>query len=503
MREMPFDFADGSLFGNDAGEDELPQILNSYFVEQPAFAPFLSRAQNFRIARSRKGMGKSALLSKFAYDLRQLPDPPIVVKTTGAELIGIAPPPQSTNPLVLHNYWIGVLCARINYAIGTEIGFAFSDTSMALVESSEIAGFKSRNFVGALMARIKSSKIPIEITTQEYSNHEELFRRAFSEIPGRQVWLMVDDIDATFVNSPDHNSLVSSFFSACRSIVPQVEGLGIRASVRSDVWTALRKNEALDKCEQYCTELQWSPAELKAVLARKILAYLERKGTGHDELARIGGSGLDSAISAVFERLRWDRALVPPFRPLQILSAGRPRWLSQLCRLAGMQAAMHRRPRIGMSEIKAVLPEYSRLRLSDIYKEHDHRFDRLQQLIETFANGPARYVTANLLELIESEFLPVLPEPDCAEVDGQRLHSPLQLAHFLYKTGFLVGRVASGQPSRGSSEFVRYEHRPELLDDKRNLDDGLDWEIHPSYREALNIGRRQAARHPPVPAMLP
>jgi hypothetical protein len=153
------DLADGELFGNDAGEDEIPTILASYFVDQPAFERFLSTTERLQVARSRKGMGKSALLAKLAYDLQNRDC--IVIQTTGSELYGIQEP-TGLDFMSLQNYWKRVMCARINFELGKNLGFAFSDRSMALVEAAEVAGYKDRNIIGALLQRIKFGRIPIE-----------------------------------------------------------------------------------------------------------------------------------------------------------------------------------------------------------------------------------------------------------------------------------------------------------------------------------------------------
>jgi hypothetical protein len=141
---MEINLYDGTLFGNDAGEDEIPDVLASYFVDQPSFSEFFDRTARLRIARSRKGMGKSALLSKLAFDLDRDLERPLIVRVTGANLIGIAKP-DSFEYLPLQNYWTKVICARVNYEIGKTVGFAFGDRNMALVESAEIAGFKDKN----------------------------------------------------------------------------------------------------------------------------------------------------------------------------------------------------------------------------------------------------------------------------------------------------------------------------------------------------------------------
>ena len=494
QKRVILDYMDGALFGNDAGEDEAPDILDSYFVDQPAFQPFFSRKNSFRIAKARKGMGKSALLSKLAFDLEKDADRPLVVKITGANLVGILSPPKGASFLELQNYWQRVICARVNYALGGSVGFAFTDRDMALVESAEIAGFKSRNLIGSLLHRIKSSKIPVEVTPREAANHEELLRRAADENAERRVWLLVDDIDSTYIDTPEQQALVSTFFSACRALVRDVHDLSIRVTVRTDVWSNLRKNEDLDKAEQYITEISWSAADLKIILSKKVWSWLYRSDFYRGVVENINyRSSADSLLEFAFvRRVRWGASMVPPFRPVYVLSAGRPRWMAQLCRLAGVQASRQQKELIGTGEINGVMKTYSSYRLSDIYKEHEHQYANLQRLIETFSNSPAIYTTDDLMSQLAVRYVNIVGAGNIAEIDGFPYSSPLQLAHFLFKIGFIVGRREhNGQFD--NADFVRFEERPELLTDGRNADDGLLWEVHPAYRDALTIGKERKA----------
>ncbi len=498
---LVIDFADGALFGNDAGEDELPEVLDSYFVDQPAFKAFLSQDKPLEIARSRKGMGKSALLSKLAFDLEKDATSPIVIKTTGEKLIGILEPNYKSY-LQCQGYWSRVICARINYEVGKTVGFAFSENAMALVESSEMAGFRERSIVGALLQRVKSSKIPVEITIKEYGNHEELLRRALQTYSDRKVWLLVDDIDSTYIDTPEQQMLISTFFSACRSLVREFKGLNIRASVRSDVWSNFRDNEDLDKCEQYVTDISWSAGDLQTILSKKIYSYFERNFSKEAAPLRLDyRHNADALLDYAFaSRMRWGSSMVPPFRPIRILSAGRPRWMSQLCRLAGVEANRNAKPRIGIAEISGVMKRYSRLRLNDIYKEHSHQFAGLEKLIEAFSNAPARYDTNELLSQIARGYVNSVGAGSIGEIDGVPYRRHLQLAHFLYRIGFIVGRKEQ-EGVYPNADFVRFEERPELLTETA-LDDGLLWEVHPSYRDALSIGlkKREAVRQSREPA---
>ena len=100
------DLNDKELFGNDAGEDEKPSILESYFIDLKEFEDFYSLKQNLCVVSARKGMGKSALLNKFAYILEKLEqdNSAILVKATGNSLLGLGDF-EGKDQAYLENYW--------------------------------------------------------------------------------------------------------------------------------------------------------------------------------------------------------------------------------------------------------------------------------------------------------------------------------------------------------------------------------------------------------------
>jgi hypothetical protein len=282
------------IFGNNSGEDENPKILAGYFVEHQSFSKAYDKTRPLEIVKARKGMGKSALLSHLKYRLTDIHSPidprAVVIKVTGNELMGLADF-SGTDPSLLENRWRQVICKRISMELAKEIGFAGSDDSMSLIEAAEIEGFKGRNLVSGLMARLGSV---VESTTKALSGspvglkstnptdsrtlgYEQILRR-MQESGDRNVWLLVDDIDAKFVDTEALQTRIGAFFSALRSLAFSVEGLRARASVRTDVWTNLRSMEDQDKLRQYITEIKWSEEQLKNIFAKRILSYLQRNG---------------------------------------------------------------------------------------------------------------------------------------------------------------------------------------------------------------------------------
>ena len=70
------------------------------------------------------------------------------------------------------------------------------------------------------------------------------------------------------------------------------------------------------------------------------------------------------------------------------------------------------------------------------------------------------------------------------EIEGQRTRSPREIARFLYRLGFIVGRSDNEE---GEYEHYRFEQMPDFLSARNDEDFSVKWEIHPCYREALDI----------------
>ena len=358
---------------------------------------------------------------------------------------------STSTPNQLINEWQQRICAMLVFELGKRLRLALSDTSMALVESAELAGFKSKNIIGSLLERLRIKVGDAELGKPEHKDPLQLLKRHLTD--GKTfAWVLVDDIDATFVNTPELCLQVSTFFSACRRITADVQNIAVRVSVRSDVWSVVKRtDEALDKCEQYMVDIAWSNDEARRILVKKVFSYTRRT----EGLPRwVRTTPEDRVLPLVFNPVvRWGDNEVPVDRPIHILSAGRPRWAAQLCKMAAEQAARNHRDRIGIQEIKAVLRDYGSFRLDDLYREHNHQYPALQRLIESFAGGSRRYTTADLLEHISKRVIKVTGLP---EIDGTAVtNGALDLGRFLYKIGFIHAR----DDTKGAPSFIRFEDR--------------------------------------------
>lgn len=279
--------------------------------------------------------------------------------------------------------------------------------------------------------------------------------------------------------------LISTFFSACRNIVNAVSGLFIRASVRTDVWTIIKDDEALDKCEQYMTDLKWSTEDTGRILANKILTYYENSTPKDEKILKIRKwypASQEQVFDLVFSgKLPWGTRHLDPYRPIHILSAGRPRWAAQLCKMAASDAYKKSSDMISIGHINAIMFDYGKYRLSDLYKEHTHQCPQLKHVIESFRNGQKAYKSSDLLTYIEEKVISNMTTP--ISIEDIAVTTPLDIAHFLYRIGFIT--LDDNSFDTGES-FIRFEDIPDLLIPSNYNPNDL-WAIHPSYRAILHL----------------
>ncbi len=477
-------FLDDELFGNEAGEDESPERLASYYLEKPEYEVFFSRSRPLEIVRARKGVGKSALLNYAYHKLSQEQSNPIYIFVKASELISIKHhPPFGSSALEFMNYWQECLCTRVAIEIGRNIKLAINDDSLTLVEMAELLGYKGRNIVNALSERFTQA-IPQLVVEKKCAPNSEALLKRYSKKESISVWFFIDDIDATFINSEENKLLISSFFSACRNIVNSVKGLYIRASVRTDVWAIIKDDEALDKCEQYMVDLKWSTEDSGRILANKILTYFEKSMPNDKKISGLRQYYPRSqplVFDLIFNgKLSWGKLRLDPFRPIHILSAGRPRWAAQLCKMAAQNAYHADNDKLSIGHFNAVMFDYGKFRLSDLYKEHSHQCSQLKNIIESFRNGKKSYTSEDLLHQIETN---ILSKNWTIQIENISDPKALDIAHFLYRIGFIT---LDDNSFRNGESFIRFEDLPDLLI-VANYNPTDTWAIHPSYRNVLHL----------------
>lgn len=228
---------------------------------------------------------------------------------------------------------------------------------------------------------------------------------------------------------------------------------------------------------QYVIDIQWKDSALRTIFAKRILSYLQRKGFS-PSLQWDTTKHYDKIVEQVFvNHMIWDNKKVEPFIPIKILAGNRPRWMGQLCKLAGAQAGTSL---IGIKQLTLAMNEFGQEKISDILKEHIHQFSDLSKVINIFRSGKREYNRHKLTELINKNYALKL-QGIVPTVNGYPYTAPDQIAEFLYQIDFLSAHHA------GNSDFTSFQDDPDIFRSHENQQNQLLWTINASYRNYLHI----------------
>jgi len=477
---------DKKLFGNDAGEDEELEVLNAYYIDNTNFYDYFDPSERLSIASARKGMGKSALLSRLEYRLKTehpVFQSPIVIRVKGNELIGLGDF-QGFDHTNLENYWKQIICKRILIEVGNQVNIALTGNEISMITLAELEVAKTKNIINALISRTIEKTAENGNESPKHNNAEIQLQQYLDTHVNKVVWLLIDDIDAKFQNTVESQARVGSFFSAIRSLAFDYKGLVVRTTVRSDVWSCLRHLEDLDKLQQYMIPIVWTKKQMRDMLAQRILVYIKNRHPDTPESKLKTSTDYNKILDIVFNSpIEWgDNKDAKLFEAISTFSNRRPRWMGQLCRMAGRKAKENPRiKKINIDHLDYILSEYGANRRDDLIKEHIHQFEELSNLIDALRASKKEFSCSALEEMLEFNFIRGRNKDQIAMIDGKPYSAPEDLGDFLYKLGIISHIHLDGK------EFTHFTDDPDLYRSIENRRDKITWSLHPSYRKFLNV----------------
>lgn len=489
---VTINFADVSLFGNDAADLEQETLFFSYAVERTELGDLLNVDNAIQVTRAYKGEGKSALLRLAKSRLTSEQANQLVIAAIGPDH---SPSLESLDSDLWTREWKKAILKLVANEIGSQLGIAFSDDAISLVEEAEANGFKKRSFVSAIVDRLSSKEIPLQRTRIPVASYEQLVGRYLDGRP--LIWIFVDDIDQNFANTDKWRIKLGTFFTACRQIVGVIPELRVRTAIRPNVWAIIKREfEALSHIEQYMQDLSWSQDAFRGLLAARVSSYLRRTNQMQSVASTLPREEFlrQQALNAlVFEDpMPWGggNRKRPPHLVLWTLTAHRPRWLVEVCKKAGKAAATSGSTRITWDHIEGELATFGRKRIEDTVAEFKSQCPQIDELLGAFSRQSDLYSTDELLKTIHNRIIQAV-HPVLVGIGVKA--SDLDVAHFLFQIGFIAGRRDYGE--HGGYEHIMYRDNPTLLSSRTNLDDGLRWEINPVFREVLNLRPTADKRH--------
>jgi hypothetical protein len=482
------DLKSSDLFGNEAAEDEVEAVFSSTLLRRDDLAEFDDARNSIKVISAYKGEGKSSLLRALASQLSEKEDC-FVITTTGP---AAAPDVSSPDTAKWAKAWKKSLFSLIAARVGAAIGMAWSDDSISLVEEAEKHGFRRKSLIGTITDRLRpevslaggSMTVALQSGTPERS-HEEILKR-FSNDKIRFIWIIVDDIDRNYRDTKLDKAKIVGFFDAIRDMHNAIPQLRVRTSIRPNVYASVRlEHESFSHIRQYILKMSWSESQIRQMLARRVEGYLSRSGQlSRADLASSGSGRDNDLISLAFESpARWGggekKRLI--HIPLYTLSVHRPRWVIELCKLA---ASRHHAvgAKISIDDITAEMADFGESRKADVSAEFKIQCPQLDEMIDAFYEQKSIMTTEELFKIIEERILSSFIPNIAGMSDRPRSGD---VASFLFEVGLFFGR--RDLPD-GSYEHISFAERPSLLRSRSNPDDGLRWEIHPVFRQALRIG---------------
>lgn len=472
------------MFGPDSADSERPDDLEKYFVEFPKYKDVYSSSTKYLVARAKKGIGKSALLTHLSVT-KQKSDNNVVVFKTGANLYQFGDPNAKTYNEITNN-WYNIISHAICSEICEGIETPKTNSEAAILRRCGSFGGKS-GFLANLFSNIKL-KLPF-VGFNDFSNisFQRILKEYFKEHKDKKVWFIVDDIDSKFQNDDVNVSVVSAFFDAMRTISNEFDNLFIRTCVRKDVWTTIRrKSEPLDKCEDHMLDIDWSASGMRSIIANRLRSHI--KQTAGDDFDHLDRANVDRIsdhkimLLAFPSTYNWASSnRMPVFKYIHIYSGGRPRWALQLCKMSSENTRLGRSSKkIRDTNFKSVLPAYSKYRVRDLYIEHSHQCSNLEHIITAFANKKQGNTTKEIIDFINN---PILKSIDVA-IDGNKNCTEIQVAAFLFRTGFLEA-IDIKRSKPGEQIIYRFDDAPHFFESLPSDHSYIKWEINPAFRGGL------------------
>lgn len=163
------------------------------------------------------------------------------------------------------------------------------------------------------------------------------------------------------------------------------------------------------------------------------------------------------------------------------LSMHRPRWTIELSKEAAKSAVARGQSKISRDDIFTNLASFGKRRIEDTIAEFRSQCPQIDELIGAFTRGQEQFKTDELLKLIDNKVLNHLT-PQIVGVAGKP--TSREVAAFLFEIGIFFGR--RDLPD-GGYEHIGFSDQPSLWRSRTDLDRGLSWEVHPVFRQALEI----------------
>jgi hypothetical protein len=471
-------------FGTPAAERDIGRGLEKYFVESSAYQRV--RSGDKTIVLGNRGAGKSAIFQVLAKRAR----------IAGSHVIELSPEDYSyellSSTLATENAgsWVkhGAYAAAWKYLIyvlvmkdlskkGLRGKGAGGEIHHYLRDNHSNSHMGTLSLLVSYLKRLEGVKIgPIEaglrsVELDRLYKLEEIHRLlpALQRVlDGKQVVVLVDELDRGWDSSEDAIAFVAGLFQACVSINGLHRNLRVYVSLRQELYDDIPAlYEDAQKHRDLLETIHWTEDSLLELIAKRIRYSAQEQGYAADLLEKRDDAECWSAVfSSSDDSFRYmiDRTLY------------RPREIIEFC-TETLEAARGRTATLPLTKdaIRRAERGYSAQRTKDIAAEYRFQYPGLLSIFDVF-RGRGHAFDRDDLELLCLE-LATGDLPTRETSAWVPMCDPDDLIEVLWQIGFLTA-----QP-RGDNGSFYGRHQVQHL----NLAAVQHFRIHPMFRNYLGI----------------
>ncbi|MCM2285402.1 MAG: hypothetical protein NDI81_11515 [Desulfobacula sp.] len=456
------------LFGHEAADDEDLKRLKEYYVKNILYEKVTADLK-LRVVVGHKGIGKSAM-----FKIAEQED-----KSNNILSVSIRPDDISDLTKDLDDFlrtiriWKDGLNRVILKKILNNLGIQESNGTSLIEKCKKIGG----EIIAVVFDSIRTDKVTIDPTKEKFLQ---------TYLRTKKINIYIDDLDRGWKGRKQDINMISALMNAARDISNENPSIHFKIALRSDVYYLYRtSDESTDKVEGSVVWLTWTNHEILALLVKRIETFYGRKAD-EDSLFKMNQKDLANHLNILMEPQfrgggHWENA--PIHQVLMSLIRKRPRDLVKLCTLAARNAYIRGSHLINTEDWETAFPVYSSDRLLDTEIEFKSELPEIRRLMLGMKPSVKKKKTRDSYQFTTDELLNKIRsicERGEYRFANQKVASPQELAHFLYKINFITGRRKN---NKGIIVRKYFEEHNYLI--QGQVDFGFSWEVHPAYRWAL------------------
>lgn len=464
--------------------DELDAINSTdyfyeYAIEKNGLSKISDTSRNLVILSSEKGSGKTALFKLATRKMKEENQKSNHVLSIFAPDLDNLEPQNTIEEW--SKAWKASILREVFLSITKTINIALTTDDAKAIDYNIEECTRKEGVIQYFLNRLKSKQISWENQTSK----ETYFFERYIQKNGK-TFLFIDEIDMYYSGSPNYLDKIAGFFSAIRDLTRLIPDLKIRVSIKPDTLSVLKVNYAFfSNFYQDLVKLEWNSDELLNILNSRVQAYLENTYPGAETLDLNSIYNSQDFISLILNTTNpWDlgSGSREPHLVLSSLSHYRPRWLLELCITATETALKKKKRKISFEDVKTSMKEMGNNRILDLAAEYQTLCPTLDKVIASFYGQPSIFLNTSKLQFFIENY--ILKNSSVKFQENSSRPTWINILNILYQIGFIQPKY---KPQGRRYHHIKFKDEPRLLDGNFERAFSYKWEIHPIFRNALNI----------------